>query len=135
MCFDYDDIAECSQSSKRKSRKDHRCDCCNAITIHRGDIYEYRSGIFDGGPFSEKICRRCLYDISRIVDDELTNDCSWHTSWPALDDVHDYLIDSKLGMTDLDAVPADFDYSDWYALMSKSYIERMRGSYASAGLR
>lgn len=113
MCFTYDDgYAECQQSETRKARKDHRCGCCKLACIHAGDQYEYRSGIFDGSPYSEKICRRCCFEIARIVAHELDEGCSWGESWPALDDVSEYLTDSGLGRTSLDAVP-DLDMKAW----------------------
>lgn len=42
----------------RRARKDHFCSACGE-TIHRGDLYSYTFGVFDGATEQVKRCARC----------------------------------------------------------------------------
>lgn len=44
---------------KPKARKDHACIECGD-TIHRGETYEYVTGIWEGKPETFKICLTCV---------------------------------------------------------------------------
>jgi hypothetical protein len=56
--------AEAIRVKHVKARKDHECIECGA-KIHRGETYEYVSGIWEGRPSSFKTCLICV----RIRDD------------------------------------------------------------------
>ena len=115
MCFDYEYNNEFQSSAVQKARKVHKCDCCRcAIAI--GSHYLYESGKCEGDLFTVKTCRRCLYDIARIVAHEHLEGCTGQEAWPSVDDVGDYLIETEWGggRTAIENVPTDFDVKrDW----------------------
>lgn len=122
MCFYYDDYAELWNERICKARKTHRCDCCRQL-IASGERYRNCTGMFEGAFFTTKECRRCLFDIARIVAHELDEGCGWQEAWPATDDVWEYLMDSGMGQTPQDKVPAWFELNeDW----PHKSIERLR---------
>lgn len=53
------DTRECSTSTVRTARKDHRCYECHEV-IPKGSRYEYASGIWDGSPSAFKTCLSCV---------------------------------------------------------------------------
>jgi hypothetical protein len=53
------DACEVARSTIRTARKEHRCFECRE-PILPGQRYEFTSGIFDGDPFSQKICLPCV---------------------------------------------------------------------------
>lgn len=105
MCFTNDETAEFSRSEIRCARTKRKCDCCWK-SIQPGEQYEYGTGRFDGEFYQTATCRRCLYDISRIVAHELDAGCDWYDSWPQFEDVHEALEDMGTEQTDQAAVPA-----------------------------
>jgi hypothetical protein len=111
MCFDYDVSPEFMTDRVVTARKDHGCGECRA-TIAAGEAYRYYSGKFDGHFHIHKVCRRCSYDIVRVVEDELAEGCRWDESWPPLGGLVEHLHESGLGQTRPEDVPATFRVGD-----------------------
>lgn len=111
MCFEYDETPEFTTMRVSKARKQHRCSVCRRAIVP-GEVYGYYSGKFDGEFSTDHVCRRCEYDIVRIVEHELAEGCRWSEAWPAFCDVAEYLENSGLGRTPFDAVPATFKVGD-----------------------
>lgn len=55
------EYCEVFDETKRKARKDHKCDCCGG-SIVRGSTYLKHFSVFDGDITSEKICAACFED-------------------------------------------------------------------------
>ena len=108
MCFIADEYAEVYHAHSRRARKDHQCYECND-GIKAGEIYEYGSGVFDGRGFSQKTCRRCVYDRARIYQIERRNGCRDGESFPLAGGILDGLCHCQIQQTPRDNVPADFD--------------------------
>lgn len=53
------DACEVARSVIRTASKEHRCLECRE-PIRPGQRYEFTSGIFEGDPFSQKICLFCV---------------------------------------------------------------------------
>ena len=66
------DMPECSRSTKRKARKNHKCSNCGAV-IEKGTDYEFISGIWSGEPQSFKMCNNCekVFDNFKLMDKNL----------------------------------------------------------------
>jgi hypothetical protein len=111
MCFDYDDSPEFADDRVVTARKDHKFSECGAI-ITGGERYHYYSGKFDGHFFTHKVCRRCSYDLVRVVEDELAEGCHWGESWPPLGGLVDHLHESGFGQTRPEDVPVAFQVGD-----------------------
>lgn len=52
------EIAEVYVVDKPRARKVHRCVECGGV-IERGEVYHRHHGIFDGAPFSDRVCVEC----------------------------------------------------------------------------
>ena len=111
MCFEYDDYPEFSSSRVVKARKQHRCYVCGGIILV-GEIHQTHTQKYDGVVSTSRVCRRCEYDIVRIVENELAEGCKWHEAWPSLGDVSEHLELSGLGRTPFDRVPESFKVGD-----------------------
>jgi len=62
MCFV--DLEPCSvwqEDHVKKSRKEHRCQCCRGV-IAKGSSYVRHFSVFEGDPTSEKMCGECEAD-------------------------------------------------------------------------
>lgn len=60
VCLDTDcDPCEVARSVIRTARREHHCHECRE-QIRPGQRYEYTSGIFEGEPFSQKVCLFCV---------------------------------------------------------------------------
>lgn len=99
MCFVYDDYCDVYVSKVRKARKKHRCDGC-ARGIEPGEKYTHATGIFDGDPFTSRVCGACELDRYKIYLHELSEGCRWQDSWIAPDDLHDYRADHDMQQSD-----------------------------------
>jgi hypothetical protein len=111
MCFDIDGYAEFAAERVSVARKPHRCDECRA-EIAPGEAYRCCSGKFDGHFFTHKVCRRCEYDLVRVVEHELAEGCRWGESWPPLGGLVEHLDESGMGQTQPGDVPASFRVGD-----------------------
>ena len=60
---------------ERIARKDHQCAECDGV-IRAGETYHYHHGIFDGAPFSHKVCWGCEV-LRKIIDKDVRDisDC------------------------------------------------------------
>lgn len=121
MCFDYDEIAEVLSQEIRTARKVHKCTCCNGEILPKHQ-YIHESYLYEGKFEVQKACRRCCYDIARIVAHELDEGCSWYEAWPALLDVGDYLAETQMGRTIPESLPA-FDLK---AMWSRKLVDSLR---------
>ena len=61
---------ECMFTTIRRARKEHKCVECHE-KIHKGEKYEYISGIWDGEPHSYKTCLPCSEIRDTLVEDFL----------------------------------------------------------------
>jgi hypothetical protein len=111
MCFDYDVSPEFWSTHAAKARKPHRCEACGD-SIQAGDTYQRQAGKCDGYFHSFAVCRRCCYDVVRVVEHELAEGCFWQEAWPSIDDLLTYLHQSEMGQTPRDAVPESFSVGD-----------------------
>lgn len=112
MCFYYDDgYAEMTSESVPTARKDHRCHECRGV-IPRGEQYKVTCGKFDGEFFTHKVCRRCCWDINRVVEHEIAEGCAWHEAWPPFGDLVEHLEQTEMGQTDPGDVPERFRCDD-----------------------
>ena len=111
MCFEYDGYTEFAQDRVVKGRKTHKCGECRG-SIAAGEDYYFHSGKFDGEFFTHKLCRRCAYDRTRVVEHELAEGCDWEESWPPFGGLVEHLCDSGLGQTRIEEVPASFRVGD-----------------------
>lgn len=66
MCYCDGDGPEAFSKEVRRAAKDHRCYECER-TIHKGDLYEHHSGIWDGEPETFKWCHDCA-TIANLVE-------------------------------------------------------------------
>src|SRR5690606_14401876 len=89
----------------------HKCTICRHA-INPGERYDFHSWMFDGRFYEDKVCRRCCYDIVRIVEHELAEGCQWYESWPPYDEVLNYLNEHDMGQTRPEDVPATFNVGD-----------------------
>lgn len=69
------DMPICSNRTKRKARKDHKCTNCRC-EIKSGTEYTYISGIWNGEPESFKLCENCrkVIDNFELIDKDLAYD-------------------------------------------------------------
>jgi hypothetical protein len=111
MCFDYDDYPEFTEDRVVTARKPHKCSECRLL-IAPGEKYHYHTGKFDGNFYVEKVCRRCDYDRFRVVEHELAEGCHWNEAWPPLGGLVDHLVESEMGQTVPEDVPASFQVGD-----------------------
>lgn len=109
MCFDTE-TATCALEFTPRARKEHRCDECRR-TIAVGEVYYKLTGVCDGRGFTHKSCRRCRYDLARLVRHELDQGCHWNESFPACGELIEALCECDLGQTPPEAVPAEFSVS------------------------
>lgn len=98
MCFDYDEYIDVWVSNLRKARKHHKCTACGG-DILPGDFYNHVTGIFDGGPFTEKFCGSCEADRDAIHFHELAEGCGARESWIVHDEIPEYMRDHELKRT------------------------------------
>lgn len=108
MCYTYDDYPEFYDSVVRKARKAHKCDECGK-PIEPGQLYYYGSGKFDGDFYEIKECRRCRFDVHRVVRDELSHGCHWSEAFPPHGELGEALNEHDMERTPIDQVPDWFD--------------------------
>jgi hypothetical protein len=89
MCFTYDSYCDAYTERVRKARKPHVCEGC-ARGIAVGETYTHVSGIFEGDPFTSRVCGACELDRYIIYLRELGEGCGWQEAWIAPGDLHDY---------------------------------------------
>ncbi len=111
MCFVYDDYNEFESNRVVTARKPHKCSECNG-PIQPGEKYHHHTGKFDGYLFDSKACRRCCYDIVRVVEHELAEGCRWSEAWPPGGQLVEHLHQSGMGQTEPEDVPASFSVGD-----------------------
>ena len=107
MCFDYE-TADCWQERIVKGRKDYKCSACRAPIV-KGEQQLYQSSILDSEVCESRVCRRCCYDMLRVVLHELEEGCDWGEAWPAPQELQEYLHESGLGVTQPADVPSWFE--------------------------
>ena len=111
MCFEYDGYAEFYECRVVKAVKPHRCTECRAA-IEPGETYERHAGKYDGEFSVDKMCRRCCYDRNRVVEEEWAEGCRGSEAWPPFGALVEHLIDSGMGQTAPEDVPAGFKVGD-----------------------
>ncbi len=61
------------QDSQPKARKDHKCSWCGEL-IHKGTIYNYSTGIFDGHFYTSHTHDECLKAMHRSRNEKSLDD-------------------------------------------------------------
>lgn len=112
MCYEYDDYPEFSDTAARTARKVHRCDECRE-DVGVGERYLRHLLIWDYGPETFCVCRRCVYDLLRIRQAELAAGCEWGNSLPAIGELREALHERGWQPTPCDQVPAEFDVAQY----------------------
>ena len=111
MCFEYDGYNEFTNDKVITAKKPHRCTECRS-PIESGEKYHYHTGKYDGDFFAHKICRRCDYDVIRVVEHELEEGCHHSEAWPPFGGLVEHLIESGMGQTRPEDVPESFQVGD-----------------------
>ena len=62
--------------TKPKARKDHVCEYCGQ-TIHKGEIYSYETGKYDGDMFVRKLCLVCENILKEYCEQEGYGEFDW----------------------------------------------------------
>lgn len=96
MCFTYYETCEVWNQSFRRSRGLHECDSCFQKNIRTGCVYAHISGIYDGDPFTLKICARCIYQREKIHEHEISEGCHEDESWISVQEIGDYVNESGM---------------------------------------
>jgi len=119
MCFVYDYTPAFCREAAPKAKKTHQCTACRQ-TIQVGAHYRELVYAEDGAKrvVSEKWCRRCVYDLLRVVKHELEEGCAWYEAWPCAADLVEYLTQSDLGQTPEEAVPEGFTLDEFRKQLS-----------------
>lgn len=62
--------------SNPKARKDHVCEYCGK-TIHKGEIYSYETGKYDGDMFARKLCLVCENILDAFIKEVDADEFDW----------------------------------------------------------
>lgn len=112
MCFYADETPDVWREKITKARKPHKCEC--GYVVQPGEFYWYGFGAMDRESYTMRWCRRCLFDMSRVIAGELNEGCEFSEAQPSnWDEMRDWLNEHDYEPTPLESVPADFDISKW----------------------
>lgn len=75
-------MLEFYNQSQPKARKDHVCEFCGQ-KIHKGEVYSYETGKYDGDMFARKLCLACYNILNGFCRDSGEEEFDWWcvTDW------------------------------------------------------
>lgn len=69
-----------------KARKEYVCEYCGQ-KIHKGEVYSYETGKYDGDMFTRKLCLICENILDKFARESRENEFDW---WWVDDWLNDY---------------------------------------------